>query len=140
MFRLHYLAAAVLFTLVCSVQLQEEKFAGNLIPDSDQAADDDGSSERTSSVGEKNFTEDTEGVDVVPSAPERVDPLPQKRPVKKAAPPPGKPESVGFVPPSEEDEKGSSSKEENIEPVSGESQVVTSIPTLPPRYDAVYIK
>lgn len=123
---------AVLLSFICSAQSQEEKFAGNLIPDSNAdsdhtTADDDDGSERTSSVVGTNLTGSPDEVNGAPSIPESADSPPEKRSVKKAARPPGKPESVGFIPPPEEEGKGS--EEEEAE----ERQMVMSIPTLPAR-------
>lgn len=126
-------AAAVLLSVIWSVQSQEDKFAGNLIPDSnansDHTADDDDGSGRTPSVAGTNQTGTVDEVDGTPSTPDSVDPPPKKKSVKKAAQPPGKPKSVGFIPPHEEEDKGS---EEDVEKVE-ERQMVTSIPTLPAR-------
>lgn len=135
--KLCYLAAVSVLYNTCFVQSQEEKFAGNLVPDSDDVP----TADRTELVHatDRNFTEASGGsVHVVPSSDgdpgaqgrADIDPKPHSKVSPKKAPRPlGKPESVGFVPPPQEEEEG-------IKEIVTEKgkPVVASIPSLPARF------
>ena len=122
---------AVLF--LTGLAHSQAEFAGNLSPDIDEGAEDGGAGGHQAGVPEEAGVDGRvpeEAVYVVPSLRNGEDTL---KSLKKAPRPMGKPQSVGFVPPREEEEKEPSEGNSIEQVVSSEKKVVTSIPTLPAR-------
>lgn len=137
--------------LSCAAQLEQDKFAGNLHPedtpqssapdDSDKVLTDPGPVQAAGNLSEHDNTvhvvHPSEGVpgNFSGSTGEQEKPSSQpasKTKPRKASPPVGKAESVGLIPPPEEEGKVLD-KEEKVEEVPAKPGIVHSIPTLPPR-------
>ncbi len=133
-----YVAAVAVFLLTCPAHSQENKFAGNLNPENNHAAEPSASNQTAPAevvyaLPLSNGAPTQEKADASPS------PIPQERanagqsikkePARRAPRPLGKPESVGFVPPPEDEEENVEVSEQ-VE----EKHMVNLIPTLPARF------
>lgn len=148
---LYCTAAVAVLLLSCLAQSQDDKFAGNLIQEDDveqPLSQPSRDAAHVSSSQDSNVTGTVdEVVQVVPSPEDVHDPQEkedngqpaEKKTANKAPRPVRKPESVGFVPPPEEEPLAA--QEEAIEQVEVhmEKRVVHLIPTLPPRFAIHYV-
>lgn len=131
----------VYVVLSCSAQPEQDKFAGNLNQDIS------GDSVSETLVTGSNLTGHDDVVHIVrpsvdtPSNHVESEDGPtskstSKKKPQKAPRPIGKPDSVGFVPPPEEE---SVHEKENLQQVPVEKEKVHLIPTLPPRFACVHV-